>query len=131
MRPATPTSSTRRTPPTGLVKQTIDFVDRNYTQPISLRHVADAVGYSSCHLTTMFRQATGLPVTAWIIRRRVTEAGRLLASSDVSVAAASEYAGFHDPCYFTRQFVRHVGMTPGRFRASLRSEGPAEPAPSA
>jgi AraC-like DNA-binding protein len=105
-----------------VVEQIIDFVDQNYTEPISLRHVANAVGYSACHLTTTFRHATGVPVTAWIIKRRVEEAERILASSNVSIATACESVGFRDPCYFTRQFVRYVGMTPGRFRASLRPE---------
>jgi AraC-like DNA-binding protein len=119
MRSTATTSSSARTAPVGLVERTIDFVDQNYAKPISLRDVAEAVGYSACHLTTTFRQATGLPVTAWIIKRRVMEAGRLLASGTVSVALAGESVGFHDPCYFTRQFVRHIGTTPGRFRASL------------
>jgi AraC-like DNA-binding protein len=103
-----------------LIDQIIEFVDQYYTQPISLHDVADAVGYSPCHLTTTFRRAKGLPVTAWIIKRRVEEAERLLASSNVSVATACETVGFRDVCYFSRQFVRHVGMTPGRYRAARR-----------
>jgi AraC-like DNA-binding protein len=41
-----------------------------------------------------------------------------LASGQTDVATACERVGFNDLCYFTRQFVRHVGTTPGRFRAS-------------
>jgi AraC family transcriptional activator of pobA len=109
-------------PAPNLVEQIIEFVDRNYAQPISLRDVANALGYSSCHVTTTFRHATGVPVTAWIIKRRVKEAERLLATRNINIVAASESVGFRDPGYFTRQFLRHVGMTPARFRDAARAD---------
>jgi AraC-like DNA-binding protein len=96
----------------------IEYIDRNYAAPISLRDVADVFGYSPCHLTHTFSQITGTPITAWIIKRRILAAQQLLAESNVKVATACEAAGFNDLCYFTRQFVRHVGMTPGRFRSA-------------
>ncbi len=105
-----------------VVDRVIEFIEERYAEQISLRDVAEAVGYSRCHLTTKFRRATGLSVTAWIIRRRIEEARRLLASGNLSVAEASELVGFGDPCYFNRQFVRHFGVTPGRFRTTMRPE---------
>jgi len=63
----------------------------------------------------------GMPITAWIIKRRILAAQSLLAEQDLNVAATCEAVGFNDLCYFTRQFVRHVGMTPGRFRAVMKS----------
>ena len=41
-----------------------------------------------------------------------------LRRSDLPVSAICEAAGFNDVCYFTRQFLRHTGLTPGRFRRS-------------
>ncbi len=99
----------------------IEYIERNYASRISLRDVADAFGYSSCHLTHTFSLITGTPIQAWIIKRRILAAQQLLAESNVTVAVACEAAGFNDLCYFTRQFVRHVGMTPGRFRATKNS----------
>jgi AraC-like DNA-binding protein len=98
-----------------------EFVERNYAQQISLRDVAAAVGYSPCHLTATFRQATGTPVTAWIIKRRIQAAQQLLGEANVDVATACERVGFSDLCYFTRQFSRHVGVTPGRFRSAMNA----------
>jgi AraC-like DNA-binding protein len=106
-----------------VAERIIDFVERHYASPISLRDVADAFGYSPCHLTTTFRQATGTPITAWIIKRRIVAAQQLLGEANVDVATACEAVGFSDLCYFTRQFVRHVGMTPGRFRSTMNRTG--------
>ena len=104
---------------TSVARRVIDYVEAHYTQPISLRDVARALSYSPCHLTHTFRETTGIPVTAWIIKRRILAAQRLLAQPNVSVAAAAEAVGFSDLCYFTRQFVRHVGLTPGRYRYAM------------
>jgi AraC-like DNA-binding protein len=96
-----------------------EYVEHNYADQISLRDVAAAFGYSACHLTTMFREATGIPVNSWIVKRRIIAAQQLLSEPNVSVAIACEAVGFNDLGYFRRQFYRHVGVTPGRFRATM------------
>jgi AraC-like DNA-binding protein len=104
-----------------LAQRIIEYIDANYATSISLRDVAEAFGYSPCHLTHTFSRTTGTPITAWIIKRRIEAATQLFAEADVDVATACERVGFNDLCYFTRQFVRHVGVTPGRFRSATRS----------
>ena len=104
-----------------LVERVQAYVEEHFASPISLSHVAGTFGYSPCHLTTIFRQATGTPLTAWIIQRRIVAAKQLLRTGELNVAETCEAVGFTDLCYFTRQFARHVGTTPGRFRAANRS----------
>ena len=108
-----------------LVESVYRFVESNYSAPISLRDVADAVGYSATHLTDTFRRCTGTPVTAWIIERRIRAAATLLREAGTDVVTACESAGFRDLGYFTRQFVRHVGMTPARYRRAMFAVEPA------
>jgi len=100
-----------------------DYVEHNYAERISLRDVAAAFGYSACHLTTKFREATGTPVNSWIVKRRIIAAQQLLGEANVNVAAACEAVGFTDLSYFRRQFLRHVGVTPGRFRSTMNKKG--------
>jgi AraC family transcriptional regulator, transcriptional activator of pobA len=109
-------------PSNSVTDRVLEYVERHYAAPISLRDVAFAIGYSPSHLTTAFRLATGSPVTAWIIKRRIDAACELLGEGTVTVAGASEAVGFTDLCYFTRQFVRYVGVTPGRFRKETSRE---------
>jgi AraC-like DNA-binding protein len=106
-----------------VVESVLRFVEQNYASGISLRDVADAVGYSAPHLTNTFRRSTGTPVTAWIIQRRIAAAAELIRETGSDVATVCETVGFHDLCYFTRQFVRHVGTTPGRYRRAMRYAG--------
>jgi AraC-like DNA-binding protein len=105
-----------------VVGRVVKFIDRHYSEQISLRDVARAFNYSACYLTSVFSRAMGMPVTAWIIKRRIVAAQTLLAEQNRDVATTCEAVGFNDLCYFTRQFVRHVGMTPGRFRAVMNGK---------
>lgn len=104
-----------------IVRGVVDYVEQNFASSISLRDVADALGYSPAHLTHRFSSLTGVPVTAWIIKRRLSAAQELLTETKQDVVAVCEAVGFGDICYFTRQFVRHVGVTPSRFRSAKTS----------
>lgn len=101
-----------------IVRGVVDYVEKNYASAISLRDVAHALGYSPAHLTHRFASLTGIPVTAWIIRRRLYAAQELLVETRQNVVTVCEAVGFGDLCYFTRQFVRHVGVTPSQFRSA-------------
>lgn len=104
-----------------IVRGVVDYVEENYTSSISLRDVALALGYSPAHLTHKFSSLTGTPVTAWIIRRRLFAAQELLIETQQDINTVCEAVGFGDICYFTRQFVRHVGVTPAQFRSASAS----------
>jgi YesN/AraC family two-component response regulator len=52
-------------------------------------------------------------------------AQELLVETQDKVVTVCEAVGFGDMCYFTRQFVRHVGVTPSKFR-SINSSRPVE-----
>ena len=101
-----------------IVRGVMDYVEENYMSSISLRDVAQALGYSPAHLTHKFSSLTGTPVTAWIIKRRLFAAQELLIETKQNVMTVCETVGFGDLCYFTRQFVLHVGVTPTQFRSA-------------
>jgi AraC-like DNA-binding protein len=105
-----------------IVRGVVDYVEQNYTASISLRDVAQALGYSPAHLTHKFSSLTGTPVTAWIIKRRLYAAQELLIETKQNVMTVCEAVGFGDLCYFTRQFVRHVGVTPAQFRSANKDD---------
>jgi AraC-like DNA-binding protein len=88
---------------------------------LSLRGIAEEFGYSAPYLTNLFHIGTGLPVTAWIVQRRIRAAEKLLLDSNAPVAAVAEAVGMNDLTYFSRQFARHVGLTPARFRLEQRN----------
>jgi AraC-like DNA-binding protein len=113
-------SLTARESERAIVRCVMDYVEKNYSSSISLRDVAQALGYSPAHLTHKFSLLTGTPVTTWIIRRRLSAAQTLLVDTKQSVDTVCEAVGFGDLSYFRRQFVRQIGVTPAQFRSAAR-----------
>lgn len=103
-----------------LLADVFEVIEARYADGISLADVARAVSLTPGYLTTLVRQKTGRPVQEWIAERRLTEARRLLAETDLGVDEISETIGYHDPGYFTRQFKRTHGVTPLAWRRASR-----------
>ncbi|HEV3086922.1 MAG TPA: AraC family transcriptional regulator [Candidatus Elarobacter sp.] len=113
-----------------LIDQVREYVEHHYQEPISLRDVADALGYSRSHLTSVVRMETGKPLNAWIIERRIDAARRHLADPYRTVADVAATVGFGDTAHFSRLFKRIVGMTPSEWRtvhAPVKSAVPCCP----
>lgn len=60
-------------------------IEERYREGIALSDVARELSLTPGHLTTVVRQRTGRTVLEWITERRMTEARRLLAQTDLSV----------------------------------------------
>ena len=99
-----------------LLAAVFDIIERRFAEPISLRDVADAVGLTPGHLTTVVRRRTGRTVQQWLTERRMSEARRLLADRRLTVAAVAARVGYGDPGYFIRRFRAAHGVPPSTWR---------------
>ncbi|MBI5446793.1 MAG: helix-turn-helix domain-containing protein [Deltaproteobacteria bacterium] len=83
---------------------------------------AEALGLSAGHLSDTVKAVTQRTAGALIREEVTTEAKRLLAHSDLSVAEIAYRLHFEDPSYFGRFFRRESGASPGGFRNSFREK---------
>ncbi len=97
-----------------------DFIEAHYHQSISLRDVAQSVGYSAAYLTDLVRRQTGQSVHRWITKRRMVAACLLLKDSDLSIDCIAEAVGYCNRWCFFRHFRNSFGMTPGDWRSEAR-----------
>ena len=100
-----------------LLAEVFTVIDRHRGEPLSLSDVANEVGVTPGHLTTVVRRRTGRTVQDWIIERRMADARSLLSDTELSVAEIARRVGISDPGYFSRQFRRTHGTSPRAFRA--------------
>ncbi len=101
-----------------LLADVFAVIERRYPEPLSLREVARAVNMSAGHLTTTVRRRTGRTVQDWIVDRRMVQARRLLAGSELPVGEIGRRVGYPDPGYFARVFGQVHGMSPTRWRSA-------------
>ncbi|MBD2342052.1 helix-turn-helix transcriptional regulator [Calothrix sp. FACHB-156] len=93
-----------------------EFIESNYHQPISLKEVARAVGYSSAYLTDLVRRLTGKTVNDWIIERRIKQACHLLLETNYSVNHIALKVGYQNINHFYCQFRNYHQTTPQIWR---------------
>lgn len=110
-----------------LLAEVFEVIEQRRAEPLSLRDVAQAVGMTPGHLTTLVRRRTGRTVQVWIIERRMTEARRLLTETELPIATIAGQVGVSDPGYFTRQFRRAHGMSPRDWRNQQEPAGSDTP----
>ncbi|WP_425955432.1 AraC family transcriptional regulator [Xylanimonas sp. McL0601] len=108
-----------------LVQRVLAVVEARFAEPVSTASVARELGYTAGHLTTVMRERTGRTVLDWLTERRMSEARRLLAETDLPLAAIAARTGFRDAAYLTRRFRTWHGMTPLRWRQGTRASGRA------
>jgi AraC-like DNA-binding protein len=110
-----PASNNCPSPP---VTKALRRLDAARNESVSLAELAALAGVSRLQLLRGFAREIGTTPHAYVIRRRVRLARQLLAAGETPAQAAVE-AGFADQSHPTRAFVRHVGITPGRYRAAV------------
>lgn len=105
-------------PRSGVVVESLRFIERNCLRKLTLNEVAAAVGRTPTYVTAALTQATGRSAGEWIVTGRMAEARRLLLRSDERVDIIAERVGYADATHFIRMFRRAHGATPAAWRAA-------------
>lgn len=93
-----------------------DFVAANIDQPISLREMAQAAGFSRMHFAGQFRAATGYRPHDYVLAQRIERAKTLLLERRMPLIEIALAVGFQAQAHFCTVFKRYVGKSPGRWR---------------
>jgi AraC-like DNA-binding protein len=88
----------------------------NFPHPQSKSVIARQTGLSLSGLLRLFKKFTGLTPQAWALRLRIEEACIRLHHRSDSVDKIPTDLAFHDRQHVTRQFQKHLGMSPARYR---------------
>lgn len=108
------------------LRQAREALHDQFAESLSLSSLAELVGIHATYLAKMFRKHYGCTVGHYVRRLRLDYASRLLARSEKPLSAIALAAGFYDQSHFTHLFKLRFGVTPGIFRAGLRTRRPAK-----
>ena len=84
--------------------------------PHPLAELALAAGLSRYNFLRTFKRVTGVTPHQWLLRARLRDAARRLATSRAPVTEVALAAGFDDLANFIRSFRAEFGMSPRRYR---------------
>lgn len=93
-----------------------DYIRDHTDQKITLAGLAQMVGRSTSFLSHNFAQEFGMPLKEYIRKQRMAKAKDLLHQGS-SVKETATELGYYDEFHFSKEFKRHYGQSPSRFKA--------------
>jgi AraC family transcriptional regulator len=94
----------------------VGYIESNLEDVISYDEVAQIACCSTYHFQRMFSFITGVPLSEYIRRRRLTLAAFELQTTDMKVIDIAIKYGYQSPEAFTRAFKNLHGVVPGSAR---------------
>lgn len=98
------------------LKKTLDFIDANYSQPLSVEEIAREVCLSPSRLSHIVKEELGSTLGGYISKIRIDKAKDLLIDTEIPISQIALDVGFPDQSYFTKVFKKVEKCTPKTFR---------------
>lgn len=98
----------------------VSYIDRHYSEAVSLDTLADLAGYNPSYLSRRFKQVMGVGINEYIHKVRVTRACVYLRESDKSFSWIAYRVGYENENFFRNVFRRMIGKNPREFRLESR-----------
>lgn len=104
----------------GVIKEATSFIQQQFKDTdLRVSEIANYVGMSPAHFTTIFSQETGKTVIEYITEVRMGEARILLRTTTKTLYEIATEVGYSDASYFNRLFKKHHNMSPGSYRKGV------------
>jgi AraC-like DNA-binding protein len=101
------------------VRRVREYIYSNASKNITLDELSQIAFLSPFHLLRVFHQQTGLPPHAFQTQIRIERAKKLLRDDLLTISQTAHALGFFDQAHFSKQFKRHIGISPGKFIEEL------------
>jgi AraC family transcriptional regulator len=96
-------------------------IDDHLTEPLPGPSLAELAGVGESHFRRIFTDATGMPPHRYVLARRLAQARRLLATSDLPIALIADRCGFFSQSHLTKCFRSSHATTPAAYRRQTRT----------
>ncbi|MBQ8849122.1 MAG: helix-turn-helix transcriptional regulator [Clostridia bacterium] len=93
-------------------KLSSDFTDNSLT----VSYLSELCGMSEVYFRRIFINRFGVSPKEYMIRKRIEYAKQLLSSGQFSIKEVAELCGYSEPCHFSREFSKRVGVSPTDYR---------------
>ncbi len=109
----------------GVIGEILEYLRKHYRTPVAIKEVAEHFHMNAAYLGRMFQKSTGVSFNHYVNSLRLTEARRLLRSTDNKIYEIAEQVGFSSSKYFIVKFVQEEGISPLEYRKLVLEEDPA------
>ncbi len=98
------------------VRTSVDFIERNYYQKISVENIAQFLGINRSYFSHLFHKEIGVSVQEYLIGFRMEKAKEYLISSAYLVEEIAQSVGYQNYNTFSKSFRKLTGYSPTEYR---------------
>lgn len=98
------------------IRNCCDYVELHLEEPITLKEIADSLGYTEYYLSKKFKTETGISLKGFIRDKRIERAKFLLKNTSLTMQEISVRLQFSSQSYFTETFRKATGVIPTEYR---------------
>lgn len=98
------------------ISEIVQFINRNYSNPLTLLSISKQFYVSQYYLSRAFKQVTGFTFIEYLNSVRIREAQLLLRQSNEKVINIGEKVGFQNNSHFGRVFKEITNLSPLQYR---------------
>ena len=102
------------------IRRVRDYVDAHLSTRILVADLSAIVQRSEAHFARAFKKTLGVSPHAYVLRRRVEKASRLMLVSDDSLSDIALACGMTDQAHLCKIFRQLTGQTPAAWRRERR-----------
>jgi AraC-like DNA-binding protein len=103
-----------------IVRKSMSYVEKHYSEQLTVTDIADYLGISRSHLFRSFEAVLGKSTKEYLIEYRVEKACELLRDSELSINTIANSLGFENTHCFSSMFHKKQGVSPREFRKTCR-----------
>lgn len=99
-----------------IIAPAVDAINRHFTDnDLSVSYLASLCGVSDVYFRRLFLNSFDASPKEYIIQKRMDYAKSLLKSGDFSISEIATLCGYTEPCHFSREFTKRVGIPPSQY----------------
>lgn len=98
------------------MKSLVLYCSKNFTRELSLSVLEKELHLSKYYISHIFSDKLGVGFIEYINSLRISEACRLLRTTDYSITEVADASGFGTLRTFNRAFIKQIGMSPSNYR---------------
>lgn len=104
-----------------IVGKMIEYIEKEYQNPVKLSEVARMLNYNSDYLSQIFKKSTGKNFNTYLIEIRMEKAKEFLLTSNRKIREIAEMVGYTNEMYFSTAFKGYTGISPKKFASENKN----------
>ncbi len=100
------------------LKEVIEYVEKNYMEPISLKEAASLIALNPEYFCRFFKKYTSFTFVEYVNFIRLTHIHSDILDTDDNITSIQERHGFFNYKVFNRMFKESFGCTPSKLRSA-------------